>query len=94
MYCEATKDDGIQKYSKELESIIDGLMKTLHNLTNQIKNPSLIDEDMTPSIALERISFFREDLTNLTDNAKDFAEYENLFKSALSSSVKKRAFER
>ena len=93
MYCEANKDENIHKYSKDLESIVDNLTKQLHDLTIRIRNPSLLDEDMTPANALENIKYLKDDFDELNTSAKSFSSYESTFNNALSASVKKRYIE-
>ena len=93
MYCEAKKDENVQKFSKDLEYIVENLTKQLHQLSNQIRNPSLLDDDMSPSTAIETITYLKEDLETLSKNAKSFANYEDCFASALSTGAKKRTLE-
>ena len=89
MYCEAKKEGKIKTFSEQLDHIIDGLSKKLHQLANQIRNPTLLEFDPTFDV-LESISYLREDLQQLSDKAKSFANYEDSFSSALSTSMKKK----
>ena len=93
MYCEAKKDENIQKFSVDLERIIENLTRELHQLSNQIRNPSLLDDDMSPSTAMETIAYLKDDLNNLSKNAKNFAAYEDCFARALSTSARKRTLD-
>ena len=87
MYCEAKKDIKIQAFSAQLDNIIEGFSKQLHQLANQIRNPVLLDDD--PSYdAMETILYLKEDLQQLSEKAKNFAVYEDSFSSALSSTKK------
>ena len=49
-----------------------------------------IEEDMTPSTALENLGYLKDDLSKLNESAKSFAAYETLFTSALSTPKKKK----
>lgn len=89
MYCEAKKDEKIQKFSNDLDSIVEGFGKQLHQLTNQIRNPALLEQDPSYDV-LEVINFLKEDLQQLTSKAKNFAAYEDSFSSALSAAKKKQ----
>lgn len=89
MYCEAKKDEKIQKFSNDLDSIVDWFGKQLHQLTNQIRNPALLESDTSYDV-LEAIAYLKEDLQLLTDRAKNFAMYEDSFSSAMSAAKKKK----
>ena len=88
MYCEAKKEGKIKTFSDELDHIIDGFSKKLHQLANQIRNPALLEFDPSYDV-METISYLREDLQQLSNKAKSFANYEDSFSNALSSSKKK-----
>lgn len=89
-YCEAKKDDNIQKFSEDLDSIVRNLSNQLHMLTYEIRNPMFIEEAMTSSTALENLGYLKDDLSKLNESAKSFAAYETLFTSALSTPKKKK----
>lgn len=88
MYCEAKKDERIQKFSQDLDFIVEGFTKQLYNLSNQIRNPALLESDSTYDV-LETITYLKEELQHLIVKAKNFSNYEEAFSSAMSSSKKK-----
>ena len=88
MYCEAKKDSKIQSFSEELDTIIEGFSRQLHQLANQIRNPSLLEYDPSYDV-METIIFLKEDLQQLSDKTKSFANYEESFSSAMSASKNK-----
>ena len=88
MYCEAKKEAKIQSFSVELDNIIEGFSKKLHQLANQIRNPALLEYDPSYDV-MEAILYLKEDLEQLSDKAKSFAIYEDSFSNALSATKKK-----
>ena len=90
MYCEAKKDENIQKFMKDLEAIVSGLRKDLHNLKNKVRSPMLLDEDVSPPAAMENIKFLMEDVDSLGQRSRNYASYQERFGDALSTAFKKR----
>ena len=82
MACEAKKDTNIQKFSKELDSLLENLATQLKTLSHNIHNPSILDRDAVQSSVLETIEYFKDDLDLLRTSAKGFSSYEECFNSA------------
>ena len=90
MYCEAKKDENVQQFSGDLRRIVENLLQQLHNLSNEIHSPSLLDDDVVPSAAMETIKYLCDDVESVSVQAKNFQMYEDRFSEALSSAMKKR----
>ena len=91
MYCEAKKDEHIQKFMKDLKEMISMLRKYLYNVKNNVRSPALLDEDVTPQIAMENIRLIMEDVDQIGQQARDYSIYQDRFGDALSTAVKKRS---
>ncbi|XP_057306686.1 dynein axonemal heavy chain 6-like [Hydractinia symbiolongicarpus] len=92
LYCEAMKDENVRKFTKNLDDIVENLKKQLHGLVIQIQNPSLLDEDISSSNAIETIQFLKDDLEELSESIKRFAAYETCLSNAMSASKKRAAY--
>lgn len=91
MYCEAKKDENIQRYSRALDELINTVRRELVVIKNKVCSPVLLDADNISQVATEKLKLLREDLTNLSTKARNYATYQERFGSSMSSSLQKKA---
>ncbi|XP_065071378.1 dynein axonemal heavy chain 6-like isoform X2 [Rhopilema esculentum] len=91
LYCEAKKDEHIQKFMKDLKNMVAELRKYLHNVKNKVRSPVLLDEDVVPQAAMENITMLMEDVELIGQRSRNYASYQDRFGDALSTAVKKRS---
>ena len=92
MYCEAKKDENIQRYSRALDDLIGTVRRELVIIKNKVCSPALLDADNIPQVATEKLKLLKEDLDNLSTKARNYATYQERFGSSMSSSLQKKAF--
>ena len=91
MYCEAKKDENIHRYTRALDELINTVRRELVVIKNKVCSPVLLDADNIPQVATEKLKLVKEDLTNLSTKARNYATYQERFGSSMSSSLQKKA---
>lgn len=91
LYCEAKKDENIQRYSKALDDLIGTVRRELVTIKNKVCSPALLDADSIPQVATEKLKLLKEDLANLSTKARNYTAYQDRFGSSMSSSLQKKA---
>ena len=91
LYCEAKKDENIQRYSRALDELISTVRRELVAIKNRVCSPALLDADNIPQVATEKLKLLKEDLANLSTKAYNYATYQDRFGSSMSSSLQKKA---
>lgn len=91
LYCEAKKDENILRYSRALDDLIGTVRRELVVIKNKVCSPALLDADNIPQVATEKLKLLKEDLTNLSTKARNYATYQERFGSSMSASLQKKA---
>lgn len=91
LYCEAKKDENIQRYSRALDDLIGTVRRELVVIKNKVCSPALLDADNIPQVATEKLKLLKEDLANLSSKAHNYRAYQDRFGSSMSSSLQKKA---
>ena len=91
LYCEAKKDENIQRYSRALDDLIGTVRRELVTIKNKVCSPALLDADSIPQVATEKLKLLKEDLANLSTKARNYTAYQDRFGSSMSSSLQKKA---
>lgn len=60
-------------------------------IKNKVCSPGLLDADNIPQVATEKLKLLKEDLSNLSTKARNYATYQDRFGSSMSSSLQKKA---
>ncbi|PFX28824.1 Dynein heavy chain 1, axonemal [Stylophora pistillata] len=91
LYCEAKKDQNIQRHSRALNELISTVRRELVIIKNKVCSPALLDADNIPQVATEKLKLLKEDLANLSTKARNYVAYQERFGSSMSSSLQKKA---
>ena len=91
LYCEAKKDENIQRFSRALDELVVIVRRELTSIKNKVRSPALLDADNIPQVAAERIKFLTEELENLATKTRNYATYQERFGSSMSSTFQKKA---
>lgn len=91
LYCEAKKDEHIEKFMKDLKIMVVELSKYLHNIKNKVRSSVLLDEDVVPEAAMENLRLLMEDVDLIGQRARNYTSFQDRFADALSTAVKKRS---
>lgn len=91
LYCEAKKDEHIEKFMKDLQNMVADLKKYLYSIKNKVRSSFLLDEDAVPQAAMENVRLLMDDVEVIQQRAVNYASYHERFGDSLSTSVKKRS---
>ena len=81
-YCEATKDEQMKKYSKELEIKTQTLLNDLKTLKDNVRHSGVLGDDMSPSNAMDVIMEYHSCYEKYSDMAHKFMDYQARFGSS------------
>ena len=81
-YCEATKDEQMKKYSKELEVKTQTLLNDLKTLKDNVRHSGVLGDDMSPSRAMDVIMDYHSTYEKYSDMAHKFMDYQARFGSS------------
>lgn len=79
------------KFCNELEVLIGNVHGDLLTLKNKIRAPSLIDSTNTPKAILDTLGVLGDELEEISNNARNYAVYQDHFIGAMSSSCRRKA---
>ena len=85
LYAEAKKDDNIRKFSTHLGRLIDEIRRHITQIKNKVIDPALLSGDTMSVVALEKIKYLTEEVTNLTVKARNYGNYQERFGSSLNT---------
>ena len=91
LYCEAKKDENIQRFSRALDELVIVVRRELTAIKNKVRSPALLDADNIPQVAAERVKFLSEELDSLATKTRNYATYQERFGSSMSSTFQKKA---
>ncbi|EDV29505.1 uncharacterized protein TRIADDRAFT_51924 [Trichoplax adhaerens] len=89
--CEAKRDENIQKFTNDLEYLVDDLKQQLYVLKQDIRVSLLLDADTISIVALGKIHELTDRVDALVEKAHDYSSYQDQFGAALSAATKRRA---
>ena len=81
-YSEATKDELIKKYSKDLENQITTLLNDLKTLKDQVRHSNVLADDISAMTALASILEYHETYEKFSEMAHKFMDYQARFGSS------------
>ena len=91
MYCEAKRDENIVQFTRALDELIGNVRRELIIIKNKVCSPALLDADNIPQVATEKLKLLKEDLSNLSTKARNYAAYQERFGNSMSSSLQKKS---
>ncbi|KAM8945402.1 dynein axonemal heavy chain 14 [Pelodytes ibericus] len=83
LFCEAKKDEGIVKFSGDLDRYISNLHFELMDLKTKVRNPALLQGDTFPMEAKEIIRNLVEEFEALSSRAQCYSTYQERFGSSV-----------
>ncbi|CAF4439035.1 unnamed protein product, partial [Adineta steineri] len=90
LYTEAQCDENVQKFTIELDEMIQRLHTQIIELKTKSKDSSLLASDTRPETALEIILILQESLAQLNEKAKNYTTFQERFNQISKNSTKKR----
>ncbi|KAL5256854.1 hypothetical protein ACHWQZ_G011949 [Mnemiopsis leidyi] len=78
-YSEATKDELIKKYSKDLESQISRLLDDLKTLKDEVRHSNVLADDVSATVALQTIVSYHRTYEKYSGMAHKFMDYQARF---------------
>ncbi|XP_032239531.2 dynein axonemal heavy chain 6 isoform X3 [Nematostella vectensis] len=91
LYCEAKRDENIQRFTRELEELISNVRRELVVIKNKVRSPILLEADNIPQVTIETLKFLSEELEAITTKAKSYASYQERFCNSMSATFQKKA---
>ncbi|CAH1791320.1 unnamed protein product [Owenia fusiformis] len=88
LFCDAKKDENIQKFSKDLDTLVYEIRHKIDDLRNRVRDPILLSDDTLATVALENIKYITDEVNDLSNKAKSYASYQDRFGSSLSAGKK------
>uniref|UniRef100_A0A8C5PZV6 AAA+ ATPase domain-containing protein n=1 Tax=Leptobrachium leishanense TaxID=445787 RepID=A0A8C5PZV6_9ANUR len=83
LYCEAKKDEGVVKFSVDLDKYITNLHFELMDLKVKVRSPVLVQSDTFPLEAQELILNLQEEFEAISSRARCYSTYQERFGSSI-----------
>ncbi|XP_063298016.1 dynein axonemal heavy chain 14 [Pelobates fuscus] len=83
LYCEAKKDEGIVKFSGDLDKYISNLHFEIMDLKIKVRSPILLQSDTFPMEAKDTILNLQEEFEDISSKAQCYSTYQERFGSSI-----------
>ncbi|CAF4531902.1 unnamed protein product, partial [Rotaria socialis] len=90
LYTEAQCDENVQKFTIELDEMIQRLYEQTIELKTKSKDPALLTNETRTETALDIITLLQENLAKLNEKAKNYSSFQERFNQISKQSTKKR----
>ncbi|CAF4669138.1 unnamed protein product [Rotaria sp. Silwood1] len=90
LYTEAQCDENVQKFTVELDDMIQRLYDQTIDLRVKSKDPALLTSETRTETALDIIAILQETLSKVNEKAKNYSNFQERFNQISKQSTKKR----